>query len=75
MGKIACAMLAALLGMSSMIAQVSLTPELEEVQLDADQMRMHLDIWPAMVSKEEKRVRRAKKGGCLPRSVLFLIGI
>ena len=43
-GKIACAMLAALLGMSSMIAQVSLTPELEEVQLDADQMRMHLDI-------------------------------
>ena len=43
-GKIACAMVTALLGMSTVFAQFSLTPELKEVQLDADQMRMHLDI-------------------------------
>ena len=43
-GKIACAMVAALFGLSSMFAQVALTPELEEVRLDAEQMRMHLDI-------------------------------
>ena len=63
------------LGMSSMFAQVSLTPELEDVQLDADQMRMHLDILASDGLKEEKRVRRAKKSSRLPRSVLFLIGI
>ena len=43
-GKIACAMVAALFGLSSMFAQVALTPELEEVRLDAEQMRMHLVI-------------------------------
>ena len=43
-GKITCAMVAALLSMAPVVAQLSLTPEWDQVQLDAGQMRMHLDV-------------------------------
>ena len=62
-GKIACAMLAALLGISSVVAQVSLTPEMEEVKLDAEQMRMHLDIFGSDGFEGRETGEAGQKGG------------